>query len=329
MRLPLPALPFPRPGGPTGPRVVLVTGASSGIGRAVAHRCAEAGDHLVLAARDEGSLKEAADECEDRGAGSVTVVPCDVGDDGDVERLVARVVSRHGRLDAVAHCAAVVAYGRTEELPAELFDAVLRTNLSGSVNVARHSVRLMRRQRHGALVLVGSVIGHIAAPTMSAYAVSKWGVRSLARQLQVENRDERGVSISYVAPGGVLTPIYEQAANHAGWAGRPPPPVDPPEKIARVIVERFESPRHRTQVGAANDLIRFGFSFMPGVYDFLVGPLFTLAATDRTHPEEPNPGNVLTSQPELNRLLGDQVGALAGLARNLDAVVRGALRGGG
>jgi NAD(P)-dependent dehydrogenase (short-subunit alcohol dehydrogenase family) len=328
MRLPLLPLPFSRPSGSPRPRVVLVTGASSGIGRAVAQRCAQQGDHLVLAARDEATLKQAADECEDRGAASVTVVPCDVGDDGEVERLVARVLDRHGRLDAVAHCAAVVAYGRTEELPADVFDGVLRTNLNGSVNVARHSLRSMRRQGHGALVLVGSVIGHIAAPTMSAYAVSKWGVRSLARQLQVENRDMRDVSISYIAPGGVLTPIYEQAANYAGWAGRPPPPVDPPEKVARVVVERFEAPRDRTQVGLANNVIRFGFSFLPGVYDVLVGPLFTLAATDRTHPEEPNTGNVHGSQPEMNRLRGDQVGALLGVARNLDAVVRGALRGG-
>ena len=328
MRLP-PLSPSTRSGGSSRPRVVLVTGASSGIGRAVAQRCADLGDHLVLAARDEGTLKRAAEECEDRGAASVTVAPCDVGDDGDVERLVARVLDRHGRLDAVAHCAAVVAYGRTEEVPAEIFDKVLRTNLTGSVNVARHVVRLMRRQGHGSLVLIGSVIGHIAAPTMSAYAVSKWGVRSLARQLQVENRDKPRVSVSYVAPGGVLTPIYEQAANYAGWAGRPPPPVDPPEKVARVVVERFDDPRNRTQVGLANDLIRFGFSFMPGVYDVLVGPLFTLMATDRTHPEEPNPGNALASQPELNRLLGDQVDAVRGLVRNVDAVVRGALRSGG
>jgi NAD(P)-dependent dehydrogenase (short-subunit alcohol dehydrogenase family) len=329
MRLPLPALPHLRHHQSSPPRVVLVTGASSGIGRAVAHRCAGRGDHLVLAARDEASLKQVADECEDRGAGSVTVVPCDVGDDGEVERLVARVLDRHGRLDAVAHCAAVVAYGRTEELPVEVFDAVLRTNLIGSVNVARHSLRLMRRQDHGALVLIGSVIGHIAAPTMSAYAVSKWGVRSLARQLQIENREKRNVSISYIAPGGVLTPIYEQAANYSGWAGRPPPPVDPPEKVARVVVERFDAPRDRTQVGLANDLIRFGFSFLPGVYDVLVGPMFSLAATDRTHPEEPNTGNVLAPQPEMNRLTGDQVGALVGVARNVDAVVRGALRGSG
>lgn len=301
----------------SGPRVLVVTGASSGIGRAVAVRAAGAGDHLVLVARDEGALKVAAEECDRAGAASTTVVPCDVGIDSDVQACFTRSLDRHGRIDAVAHCAGVVAYGRAEEVPPEVFDGVLQTNLHGSVNVSRHALQVMRSQRRGALVLVGSVIGHIAAPTMTPYAVSKWGVRSLARQLQIENRDIGDVSISYVAPGGVLTPIYEQAANYAGWAGRPPPPVDPPEKVARVILERIEDPQLRTQVGLANDVMRFGFTFLPGVYDLVVGPLFQVAANDLTRPEEPNPGNVLDPRPALNRLYGQQASAVHGVARNL------------
>jgi NAD(P)-dependent dehydrogenase (short-subunit alcohol dehydrogenase family) len=316
-------LPSARPHQPASPRVLLVTGASSGIGRAVAHAAARAGDHLVLAARDGGALKLTAEECDEAGAASTTVVTGDVGSDEDAARWVSDTLDRHGRLDAVAHCAGVVAYGRAEEVPAEVFDGVLRTNLTGSVNVARHVLPVLRRQERGSLVLVGSVIGHIAAPGMTPYAVSKWGVRSLARQLQIENRDRPAVHVGYVAPGGVLTPIYEQAANYDGWAGRPPPPVDGPEKVARAILDVLDHPRHRTQVGLANGVMRFGFSFLPGLYDALVGPLFTVAATDRTRPEAPNPGNVLEPRPLLNRLHGAQVGAVRGVARNLVAVVRG------
>ena len=304
------------------PRVLVVTGASSGIGRSVALQAAATGDHLVLVARDEGSLKEVADECDAAGAGSTTVLPTDVGDDQQVATMVARTLDRHGRIDGVASVAGVVAYGRVEDVPPEVFDAVMRTNLLGSANVARHVVPVLRNQKRGALVLVGSVVGHLTVPGMSAYVVSKWGVRSLAHHLQLENRDVGDMSISYVAPGGVLTPIYEQAANYSGWAGRPPPPVDQPEKVARVVLERMDHPSKRTQVGLANDVMRFGFTFLPGVYDTLVGPLVGLATKDLSRPEEPGTGNVLSSRPELNRLLGHQVGSVSGVGRNVVTRVR-------
>ena len=176
-------------------------------------------------------------------------------------------------------CAGTVAYGRTEDIPVEVFDAVLRTTLIGAVNVARHVVPVLRHQRAGSLVFVGSVIGHIAVPSMTPYVLSKWGVRALARQLRVENRDLPSVCIGYVAPGGVDTPIYEQAANYAGFVGRPPPPVASPERIARVIMEVAEGRRHREQVGLSNDVIRLGFTVAPWLYYRLIEPLCVGVAT--------------------------------------------------
>ena len=313
----MPPFPFlPRPARRT-PRVIVVTGASSGIGLAVVQQAGAAGDHVVLVARDHTSLELAAKECERAGAASTMVVPTDVGDDDAVRRCVVQVLDRHGHLDAVVNCAGVVTYGRAEKVPAEVFDGVLRTNLTGSMNVARHVVPVFREQGHGSLVLIGSVIGHIAAPGMTPYAVSKWGVRGLARQLQIENRDVSGVHVSYVAPGGVQTPIYEQAGNYEGWAGRPPPPTVRPERVARTILERLDSPRHRTQVGAANDIMRLGFSALPGLYDVLVGPLFKYAALDASRPMDPHAGNVLASQPDMNRLHGDQLPSFVAIPRNV------------
>ncbi len=310
-------LPFLGRAAPRSPRVVVITGASSGIGLAAAQQAGAAGDHVVLVARDEATLDLAAKECERAGAASTMVVPTDVGDDDAVQRCIAQVLDRHGRIDAVVNSAGVVAYGRAEEVPREVFDGVLRTNLTGSMNVARHVLPVLREQGHGSLVLVGSVIGHIAAPLMTPYAVSKWGVRSLARQLQIENRDVDGVDISYVAPGGVVTPIYEQAGNYAGWGGRPPPPAVSSERVAKVIHDRIDNPRKRTQVGPANDVMRLGFSLLPGLYDVLVTPLMKLAAFDATRPLSPGTGNVLASQPELNRLRGDQVTSLVAVPRNV------------
>jgi NAD(P)-dependent dehydrogenase (short-subunit alcohol dehydrogenase family) len=300
---------------------VLVTGASSGIGRASALAAAGVGDHLVLAARDEDSLSDTRAECLTAGAASVLLTPLDVGDDDAVARCVKEAVAVTGRLDVVIHSAGVVAYGRTEEVPPDVFEGVLRTNVLGSVNLARHVVPVLRDQGQGTLVLVGSVIGHIGVPGMSPYVLSKWAVRALARQLQLENRDRPDVHVIHVAPGGVDTPIYRQAGTYSGYVGRPPPPVAAPERIARRIWKLVEHPRPRAQLALSNDLIRFGFTAVPFLYDLLVGPLFAVAAEDRTEVVPPGPGNVLASQPAGNRLSGDQDGALKGIARNLSTLV--------
>ncbi|MTB85650.1 SDR family NAD(P)-dependent oxidoreductase [Nocardioides sp. zg-578] len=312
------AMTKPRPGD-----VVVITGASSGIGRATALAAAAAGAHLVLAARGVGSLDLVAAECDDAGAASTTVVPTEVGDDAAVRALVETVLDRHGRIDAVVNAAGVVAYGRTEEVPPEVFDGVLRTNLVGSANVARHVVPVLRDQDAGTLTLVGSVIGHIAVPGMTAYAVSKWGVRSLARHLALENADKRGVTISYVAPGGVDTPIYRQAANYDGFQGRPPPPVASPERVARQILSRFGRENAWSQLLVSNEVIRFGFNAVPFVYDAIIGPFFRHGAIDLLQPVEPTTGNVLASRQSGNTLHGEQGSALTGIARNVLATLRG------
>jgi short-subunit dehydrogenase len=302
---------------PAHPRAVLVAGASSGIGLATAIAAAGAGDHVTLAARDAGALRRAERQCRAAGAASTRVIPTDVGDDDAVRRCVDEALSVTGRLDVVVDAAGVVSYGRTEAVPAEVFDGVLRTNVSGSVNLARHVVPVLRHQGQGTLVLIGSVIGHIGVPGMSPYVLSKWAVRALARQLQLENRDQPDVHVVYVAPGGVDTPIYRLAANYAGFAGRPPPPVTTPEKVAGRILKTVDRPRKRSQVGVANDVLRFGFSTMPGLFDLLVGPLFSVAAQDRTDPVAPGPGNVLAPAPGGYGLRGGQGNPVVGILRNL------------
>jgi len=305
------------------PRTVLVTGASSGIGEATAHLLAQRGDHLVLTARGEESLDRVAEECNELGAASTTTRPADIADDDAVRRVVSDTIAQHGRLDLVVGCAGVVAYGRLEDVPVEVFDTVLATNLHGSANLARHVVPVLRQQGEGSMVLVGSVLGHVAVPEMSAYVISKWGVRALVRQLQLDNRDCPGIRFGYVAPGGVDTPIYRQAATYGQAAGRPPFPVATPERVARQILAVSESSWQRSQTGVSNDVIRFGFTAMPWLYDRLVGPLFRVVAQDLTATVAPDPGNVLASRPQLNGLRGGHGSALLGVGRNVAAVLRG------
>ena len=167
-------------------RAVLITGASSGIGRATALALAERGAVLVLVARRRPELEELASVCKERGASGVLVAPADVSDVVAWEDSFERAVAEFGRVDVVVHAAAVAAYGRFTEIPGEVFDRVQKVNVNGTANVARTALRQFEAQREGHLVVFGSLVGKISTPYLSPYVTSKWAVHGLARTLQAE-----------------------------------------------------------------------------------------------------------------------------------------------
>jgi len=282
---------------------VAIIGASSGIGLATARACAGRGYHLVLGARSEESLAAAAKTCQELGAASVLAQPVDVADPGSVAEFFAAAQAHSPQLDAVVHAAATMAYGRLEQLDERVFQSVTRTVIEGTFSVARGALRIFRQQGRGTLVVVNSLVGTIAAPDLGAYVTAKWGQAGLLRTLQLETRDQSGIAVCSVAPGGVNTPIYRQAANITGRSAKPPIPVDPPEKVAEAILGCLDRPRPRVSVGLANPLIRFGFHALPKLYDVLVGPL--LNRLSLTGPAtEPSTGNVFVPVPEGESLHG-------------------------
>ena len=283
--------------------VVLVTGASSGIGRATAQQFGERGAVVVLVARGRPALEQAAVEVRDAGAAEAVVCPADVTDEDAVRAVVESTVARFGRLDVVVHSAQVMAYGRIEEVPAKVYEAVVDTALHGTANVARIVLPVFRRQEAGSLVIVSSLLASVATPLMGSYIAAKWGQLGLVRVLQQEVRDAPGVSVTAVAPGGVNTPIYVQGASYMGSTGRPPPPVYSPERVARKVVGAVDRPRRLVQAGVLNPLITAGFRFLPGLYDLLVNPLLKVAATARDS-IGPTVGNVFESKPEGNATHG-------------------------
>jgi NAD(P)-dependent dehydrogenase (short-subunit alcohol dehydrogenase family) len=288
---------------PTSPQTVLVTGASSGIGRATALQFAGRGARLVLLARGRSALEETAAEARRAGAGEAVVCPADVNDADAVRRVVDGAVERFGRLDVVVHAAQVMAYGRVEDVPREVFETVVGTAIDGTANVARAVLPVFRRQEAGHLVVVSSLLAEVAAPLMGSYVAAKWGQLGLVRVLQQETRDVPGIHVSAVACGGVSTPIYSQGATYVGRTGRPPFPVYAPERIARRIVARLERPRRFVHAGFANPVVVAGFRLLPGVYDALVGPLLRTFALARDE-APPTEGNVFESRPEGNAIRG-------------------------
>jgi NAD(P)-dependent dehydrogenase (short-subunit alcohol dehydrogenase family) len=283
-------------------QTVLITGASSGIGRATAQRFARRGARLVLVARGRPALEETASEVRAAGAADVLVCPADVTDEAALRTVVETAVGRFGGLDVVVHAAQVMAYGRIEEVPREVFDTVVRTGVLGTANLARLVLPVFRGQEQGHLVVVSSLLASVTAPLMGSYAAAKWGQQGLVRTLQQETRDVPGLHISMVSPGGVSTPIYTQAGTWIGRSGRPPLPYSA-ERVARAVVARLDRPRRLVQAGLLNPVIIAGFRLLPGLYDAMVGQVLrAVALSDDDVP--PNAGNVFASRPEGNAVHG-------------------------
>ncbi len=271
----------------------LVTGASSGVGRATAVALAERGYRLVLVSRSEAGLRSAEDLCTRAGA-EVVVCPADIGDRNAVEAAFSTGVARFGRIDVVVQAAAAVVYGHFEDVPAEVFDRAMTTTVLGTANVARAALAHFRESERGHLVIIGSLLGKIAVPWMSGYVVGKWAVQALSRTLHIETKRSPDIHVSTVSPGSVNTPAYLLAANYAGFEGRPPPPIDPPEKVARAVLKTLDHPRRERSVGPFNGFVIAGFRLVPAVYDVLVTPLMKLGGLSRRPPADPN-GSVFAS----------------------------------
>jgi short-subunit dehydrogenase/uncharacterized protein YndB with AHSA1/START domain len=279
------------PGATEPPSGAVVTGASSGIGRATAVRLAREGLDVVLTGRATEALEVVAAECRLHGV-TATVVELDVRDEEGVARVISDAADAHGRGLVVVHAAAVVAYGPFEEVPADVMSTVLATNVLGTIAVCRAALLAFRRTGGGHLVVVGSLLGEVAAPLMSAYVLTKWAVHGLVRTLQIETRDRAGVSVSLIAPGGVDTPIYRQAATVLGRHGTPPPPVRTSEDVADRVASVLKRPRRLTHVGPANPVVVAGFRLFPAVYDAVSTPALRTFALDAWRGVAATTGNV-------------------------------------
>jgi short-subunit dehydrogenase len=252
--------------------VVVIAGASRGIGRASAERFARRGARLVLAARDADALAEVADRCRRLGA-HVVAVPADLRRSDDIARIIAAATARFGRIDVWIGVSGVAAYGRVEEVPTEVFRAVLETNLVAHIDAVRHVLPVMRAQGSGRVVLVGSLYSRVTAPAMSAYVTSKFGLLGFARSLRQELRGS-GIDVRLVLPATIDTPIYQRAVNFSGRTPHPLPPVAAPGRVARALVRASAGRGRREQlVGIVQSATIPLAALAPAVFDAGIGTL--------------------------------------------------------
>ena len=223
-------------------QVAVVTGASSGLGRAIALELAGRGAHLVLAARRADALEDTARLCRGAG-GSALGVETDVTSERDVENLARAALDAHDRIDIWINNAGVTLFSPLEDAPFEEHQRVIETNLFGAMFGARAAIPIFRDQHRGVLINVGSVLSEVGHAFVPSYVISKFGVHGLSEALRVEVADEPDIHVCTVFPYTLDTPHFEVAANRIERAPRALPPMQPPERVARAIARLCERPR--------------------------------------------------------------------------------------
>lgn len=209
-------------------RIAIVTGASSGIGAAVARAVAAEGAKVVLAARRPGQLEATAREIEAAG-GVALPVPTDVVDEGQVEALFETAVDRFGRVDLLVNCAGAPQATPTEKMSLAEWRSVIDANLTSVFLCAREALKLMKPAGRGRIVTIGSVAAKMPRPDAVAYVAAKAGLDGLNRALALEGRDF-GVAVSLLHPGFTVTGFGPGADGGVGKNA-----MDPNE-VARIVV---------------------------------------------------------------------------------------------
>jgi short-subunit dehydrogenase len=228
-------------------KVVVITGASSGLGRAVALLFAAEGSAVVLAARDADRLEQTARACRTAGGEALTVVT-DVTHDDQVAHLAQQALLLKNRIDVWINNAAVTLFAPMTAATFDEHRRVIETNLYGPMLAARAVLPVFRRQRHGVMINVGSILSKIGHPYVPSYSISKFALRGLSEALRVELADEPGIHVCTIFPYAMNTPHFESGGNRIGLRARAMPPDQSPEKVARAVLSLVKRPRRELHV---------------------------------------------------------------------------------
>lgn len=249
--------------------VVVITGASSGIGEATALAFARQGSRVVIAARNLDALNAVAENCRRMGSEAIAV-ETDVTDADAVKRVAERAMTL-GRIDIWVSNVGVGAVGRFQETPIEAHEQVIRANLIGHMNDAHAVLPIFLKQHQGVFVNMISLGGFAAAPFASAYSASKFGLRGFSEALRAELADQPDIHICDIYPAFVDTPGISHGANYIGRKMTAPPPLVDPRDVADAIVAVTQAPKATTTIGSVTGAARIAHLLAPNLSTRILG----------------------------------------------------------
>lgn len=285
-------------------QVVVVLGASSGIGRESALRLAGQGATLVVAARSEAALQSLVAEITDRGGQGIYVV-CDAVDYGQVQALAERAVDTYGRIDTWVNIAAVLVHAPFEETEPEEFRRLMEINYLGQVHGALAALPRLRQAGGGALIAVSSVESKVSLPRHSAYSASKHAVEGMIDGLRRDLLAEGApISVTSVKPGTVNTPFFTNAAHTMDVEPVGPPPIYQPSVVAQCVLYAAEHPVRDLYAGGAARMMVATQMLAPRLTDALLSRIVPLERSDVPAPDGA-PGTLFAPREEDDRAEGD------------------------
>ncbi|SDB30487.1 SDR family oxidoreductase [Belnapia rosea] len=256
--------------------VTVITGASSGIGKATALAFAREGARLVLAARRPEALEDTARACQALGAEAIAI-PTDVSDEAQVEALARAAIERFGRIDVWFNNVGTGVFGPYWEAASGLQRKVVEINLIGTMQGSAAALPHFLRQGGGVLINMCSMGGWSPTPFAASYAASKFGIRGFSASLRQELTGHPGIHVCAVFPALVDTPGLSRAANVSGRALDPKALYLTPEAVAEVVLRLVRRPRAEVSVGWPASAARLAYGLAPGLTETATGALIRAA----------------------------------------------------
>lgn len=271
-----------------GKQVIVITGATSGIGLTTVRMAAAKGAKLVLAARDHEALSKLADELLATGCEALAV-PTDVGSHAEVKALGRAAVARFGRIDSWINNAGISIFGRNADVPLADHEKLFQTNFWGVVHGSLVAQELMR-ETGGAIINLGSELSDVAVPLQGMYSASKHAVKGFTDSLRMEaEKDGYPLSVTLIKPSGIDTMFTAHARNYMKNEPELPAPLYAPELVAEAILFAAENPQRDVFVGGASKLFSVQGQAAPRLLDKFMNLLMfkqqqkeQLSAPDRT-----------------------------------------------